>query len=343
MPKITIDDMVDFVNNWDEEKFELYGGVDNLLKILEKKDRLFDLDLESNVFEEHRDRIFWTLVNSDDPEVRKKTYYRIKKNIINNDLEEIGGKWFMVRERQDLADFFCSQSNYRHDSSYSIAKGILSDDAWEPWHETTDNVYRDVVEELNQNNYEYLKERISAEIVGDTMGVNTDLLEEICNEINCDGDSIIITQDMLDRIMRDEKTTMLVLKQIGLDGDLHNIHTNAYNSAYHNECFRKVERELSEFFDIEETKWIPQEKAGKTYYKHLISVDSKIDEFIYKFLESNHKYLWRDSLEYQGSYSGVLNKLMSDGDIDCLQVNIPEYADYREVESEINSIFKEYI
>ena len=67
--------------------------------------------------------------------------------------------YLYLRDREDLADLFYGGS--RDTSARDVAKAVLGeDDMWDRWGNTTDDIYRDVVEELNPENIERLKKHM---------------------------------------------------------------------------------------------------------------------------------------------------------------------------------------
>ena len=133
MAKITTDDVIGFINNNDEDMISLYGGIYIMIEFLERRNRLTDIDFKSESIDDIRDKIFWSLVNSDNPETRKKTYDTIKYHFINGDIDDIDGKWYLIlKTPSDLSDFFCSRVGGR-DSDSSTVEHVLGADFWEPY------------------------------------------------------------------------------------------------------------------------------------------------------------------------------------------------------------------
>ena len=50
-----------------------------------------------------------------------------------------------------------------------------------------------------------------------------------------------------------------------------------------------------------------------------------------------------DKLDYEGSYTTMMKRLMDDGEYDWLDFRIPDYPDYGLVTKDINDIFGQYI
>jgi hypothetical protein len=69
-----------------------------------------------------------------------------------------------------------------------------------------------------------------------------------------------------------------------------------------------------------------------------VSSNFDFDEIILDYLISNKNRGSRGLLEYWGEYM-----LIVQDEQDCLTVHPPEYADYRQVENNINEIFTDYI
>ncbi len=84
-------------------------------------------------------------------------------------------------DRSDLSKLFCDGG--RNDISRDTIESILSGESdWEPYWDTTDNVYRDVVEELNEDNLKRLNEYIVSSLEGIGIEPETEILSEIAEE-----------------------------------------------------------------------------------------------------------------------------------------------------------------
>jgi hypothetical protein len=120
--------------------------------------------------------------------------------------------------------------------------------------------------------------------------------------------------------------------------ELYSIHSNAYNSAYQEEVYEDIWKELTEFFDGT-GEWISVPnpyKKDTTLQKFKIKVSDPIG-FLGDYLYENKKYGNSGTIEYHGSYIELLKET-----IDCLSAKVPEYPDFRKVDKNINLYFGDH-
>lgn len=343
MPRLSIEDVLNRISDGDTDIIEYMGGMENVFKIAVKKGALQDIQWWDTVWGDYENVIILALLNSDDPEIRKKTYENVKVHLINSDLDKIDNEWYIVLDSlSDLNELFVRADQH-------TVEEVFSEDFWEPfgW-DSSDDIYRDVIEELTPENLTSFKKRFSSEIVGQVVDSSyTDLLEEMCEESeSCDGESLTITQEMIDRIIGDEKTTKYLLKKYldDIRHDLYNIHSDAYNSAYVDTCYDEIWSELSPYFVQGSNIWkdYSSPNSSKQRFKVLLKVTDEIDKVIYDWVSTNKKETYTDYfMSYHGKYLEILRITLDDSG-NKLSVNFPDYPDYRKVENLINQNFINY-
>ena len=343
MPRLSIEDVLNRISDGDTDIIEYMGGMENVFKIAVKKGALQDIQWWDTVWGDYENVIILALLNSDDPEIRKKTYENVKVHLINSDLDKIDNEWYIVLDSlSDLNELFVRADQH-------TVEEVFSEDFWEPfgWN-SSDDIYRDVIEELTPENLTFFKQRFSSEIVGQVVDPTyTDLLEEMCEESeSCDGESLTITQEMIDRIIGDEKTTKYLLKKYldDIRSDLYNIHSDAYNSAYVDTCYDEIWSELSPYFVQGSNIWkdYSSPNSSKQRFKILLKVTDEIDKVIYDWVSTNKKETYTDYfMSYHGKYLEILRITLDDSG-NKLSVNFPDYPDYRKVENLINQNFINY-
>lgn len=279
--------------------------------------------------------------------VKKGKFADIKDKIINqlSDVRKQGDKYFLVLDNMsELAVLF---SDSGRDSSRNYVESILdNEESYEPFWDTTDNVYRDVIEELNDKNIQYLKEKIVEDLSGRQLSPETDVMETIAInqghpdywEINNENvTSIINDEESMDELLGDELSE--------LKSELYGLHGSAYNSAYESEVYNKVWRELSEYFD--KGQWVSRPhpyKTGTTIHDYVIDITNNIDTVIQDFILENESYGYTETPYYHGSYLGLLTQLQDNvSGYDKLRFYPPDYPDSREVDKNINEMFNDYI
>jgi hypothetical protein len=258
------------------------------------------------------------------------------------------GFWLRLRDREELADFFRSSSRRSDYDLQDIAKQVLGDGGLDyGWYsDTTDDVYRDVIEVLNEQNLHHLANYILENIGNRDLSTNdydSDFFEELAQVQARDG-VFQITQDNVMSLIKDkESMEELMQKDLSdLEGELYSIHNQAYNSAYENTIYTQVMDGLEEYFSspIDE---VAKQVGEKTRYTPYI----KIRDFysnVLAFIENNLGMGYSDSiLEYFGSYTGMMGQLFQEEVYEPIDFRVDDYPDYREVDKAINDYFGDYI
>ena len=245
-----------------------------------------------------------------------------------------------MNDQEDLADLFY-QGN--RDSTRDLVKSVLGEDHWEPYWDTTDDIYRDVVEELNDKNLEKLYEKILKEVEGETISTDTDYLVDLDDS---GSGEVLITKENFGGMFQDESTLKYILKEYSSNvrHELFNLHGNCYNSAYESEIYDDIWGELSEFFEGR-SQWESRPyKYDSTKTQHYITVKIRdiaddISKFLSEMKGSNYS---QDSLEYYGSYMGMLKNGMENDVWEYLDFRVPDYPDSSKVDACINEDFENY-
>jgi hypothetical protein len=260
----------------------------------------------------------------------------VAKQISDVRFEEGKDPVLELNNASDLAKLFCSG---RNDISQDTIGEILSGEAdWDRYWDTTDDVYRDVIEELNEENLKYLYEYIVKNLGGVQIEPETELLSEIASSQNTEYATINMVN--VEYVVRDSETMGYLLDNdlSELDSELNSIHSNAYNMAYETAVFREVWGKLDDMFDVEKRKYI--------YKPHPYKKETQIEVLeipIRNFYEPIRDYLYNNkgtsqTLEYFGNFIDILEE-----NGECLSVWSPDYPDSSEIDKNINEIFGDYI
>jgi hypothetical protein len=259
------------------------------------------------------------------------------------------GYWLRLRDREELAEFFRSYSRRSDYDLQEIAKQVLGEDGFdffERYWDTTDDVYRDVIEVLNEKNIQSLAEYILERIGNRDLSTDdyySDFFKELA-EVEARDGYFQITQDNVMSLIKDENTMNELMKNDldDLRRELYSIHNNAYNSAYENMIYGDVMKGLNEYFSspIDE---VAKQVGEKTRYTPYI----KIRDFysnVLAFIDNNLGLGYNDSiLEYFGSYTGMMNQLFQEDVYEPIDFRVDDYPDYRKVDKAINDYFQDYI
>jgi hypothetical protein len=330
-------EIIDDVNsgNWDEYSQFFNNDIGLFIKIVTKFGLIDFIDPMSDDLQDYQNDVLYALVN-ENPE---KWVNFICETVINSDLIKKGDDWYLyLNDQEDLSELFYDG----RESTKDLVKSVFSDDHWEPYWETTDDIYRDVVEELNEKNLKKLYERILKEVEGETISTDTEYLEDLDDS---GSDEIVITKENFGGMFEDEQTLKYILKEYASDvrQELYSLHSNCYNSAYENEIYEDIWDELSTFFEGR-SQWESRPyKYDTTKTQHYVTVKIRdIAGDIKQFLSEMKGSYSQDNLEYYGSYMGMLKNGMNNDVWEYLDFRIPDYPDSSKVDACINEDFENY-
>jgi len=323
-----IDEVIELFNDTELDVNKYFNDSETFFKIMDKRGRIDDLDLETNYME--NDYLYY-LSETNTEKFREEVAKQISDVTFGGEVPVLE-----LNNASDLAKLFCSG---RNDISQDTIGEILSGEAdWDRYWDTTDDVYRDVIEELNEENLKYLYEYIVKNLGGVQIEPETELLSEIASSQNTEYATINMVN--VEYVVRDSETMGYLLDNdlSELDSELNSIHSNAYNMAYETAVFREVWGKLDDMFDVEKRKYI--------YKPHPYKKETQIEVLeipIRNFYEPIRDYLYNNkgtsqTLEYFGNFIDILEE-----NGECLSVWSPDYPDSREIDKNINEIFGDYI
>ena len=331
-------EIIDDVNNgnWDEYSQFFNNDIGLFIKIVTKFGLIDLIDPMSDDLQDYQNDVLYALVN-ENPE---KWVNFICENVINSDLIKKGDDWYLyLNDQEDLSELFYDG----RESTKDLVKNVFGENYWEPYWDTTDDIYRDVVEELNDKNLKKLYEKILNEVEGETISTDTEYLEDLDDS---GSDEIVITKENFGGMFDDEQTLKYILKEYSNDirQELHSLHSNCYNSAYENEIYEDIWDELSTFFEGR-SEWESRPyKYDTTKTQHYVTVKIRdiagdITDFLRNMKGSHYS---QDSLEYYGSYMGMLKNGMNNDVWEYLDFRVPDYPDSSKVDEYINQDFENY-
>jgi hypothetical protein len=331
---MSIDDLISDFNEGHTNFLKYFGDdVATFLKIVHRRGKFDDLD--ASKLDDYYQNEFLLFLH----ENNKEKFWEEVLNYLD-DVEIIDGKPMLVLgDRGDLAQLFCSN---RNDMSQDTIESILNGDYDSYWssYDLTDNIYRDVIEELTKENILIAKEYIINSVDGKQVEPHTDLLQSYADNQG-HPDYLTIDQSNIDQIFDDEESMKELFHNelSDFNNELYSVYGSAYQSAYESELYDKVVGELNGEFDMENTIWITRPHTyNKNTEVHLIQIPIlDFERFILDYLNSNKGYN-NGSLGYHGSFLGLLKD-----EINCLSVQAPDYPDSRLVDKNINSYFSDYI
>lgn len=319
------DRIVQDYNNEDvDDILEILGGdTQALFKMLDKKGKLNDLYYETPL----QNELFLYIARNYPDRFKNIAASTLGDVEINSDGELV----YIGSDFGDLASFFCEG---RYSLSQDSIERILDDegDYFEFFDDTTDDLYRDVIEDLTEENLQLLIKRLTNE--SPLIEPTTELLTILASGQNNEG-LVKINEENLDEILEDEESTLSILIQNpDIKSDLYNIHNSAYNDAYLSEVKKNVLSGLEELFDD-----LPKTKPGmgnKKFYVEIKFKENVFLETLENFLEQNRQ--WSDeTLDRYGYFNSIFSEVS-----DCLSTFAPDYADWTKTKENINLIFPDY-
>ena len=327
-------EIIDDFNNGEFDAELFFGDWDTFFSVLDKRGLISQIDLENT--EVQNSLLIW--IHGRD---RKRFHEFVVDKLSDIDMDENGVIYLDLNDRSELSNFFCESS--RNGISKGYVEDILSGEG-DLYHydNTTDSVYRDVIEGLNPKNMKYLREYIVENLKGQKIKTKTIELEDIAKE---QGHPEYVTVDnpITAQTIIDDKDSMnyLLNTNLGnLEDELYSIHRNAYNQAYESETYENIFNELQEYINGNGEFYSRPHRFKKdtVSQRFRVPVASNFDEIILDYLISNKNRGSRGLLEYWGDYIPLVQDEQN-----CLTVYPSDYPSYREIEDNINEIFTDYI
>jgi len=332
----SLEDIVEKFNNNDLDVQKYFNDYDTFFNILKKRGLMGEVDPKNADGGEHwqNEYLLWLYEND------RENYYKWVPSLLDDVIFENGIAYLEISDRGDLAKLFCDGNRY--DLSRDTIETILSGDgdAYEPYWDTTQDVYSDVIEELTPENDKRLGEYIVNLLNGQQVSADTDELQLIASEQG-HPEYVEVIMENVKRIIDDKESMNQLLQDelADLKSELYSIHSSAYNSAYEESVWAEIWSELGTYFEGD-GEWISKPHPYKKnteiqYFKIPIKdFDAQVNDYLF----NNKGYGNSGTLEYHGGFIEIMKE-----DRDCLSAQAPDYPDSRKVDKNINEYFKEYI
>ncbi len=327
-----IHELIEMFNEGDTDFIKYVNDIQTFFKIVKKRGLFDELNPDGALTDEYQNELLLFYYEND----KEKFWEYVLKYL--GDVELISGKPYLVVDSQSsLSELFCSgnRNNIAQDTIGEILDGEY--DTYFDSYDLTDNIYRDVVQELTKENLLHLKEYIIKTLEGKQVDVHSELLNSIAEEQG--HEYVIVDQSNIDQIVDDEETMKELMDNelSELRSELFNIYSSSYQSAYEDELYENIWNELSTYFGKGEWVSRPHNYKKDTEVQKFRTPIHNFESYVLDYLNNNKGYT-NSTLEYWGSYLGILKE-----DIDCLSVYSPDYPDSRKVDKNINSYFTDYI
>ena len=323
-----IDEVIELFNDTELDVNKYFNDSETFFKIMDKRGRIDDLDLENNYME--NDYLAYLSETNGEKFVEE-----VQKQI--SDVRFDGEvPVLQLNDASDLAKLFCVG---RNDISQDTIREILLGEAdWDRYWDTTDDVYRDVIEELNEENLKHLYSYIVNNLQGVQVEPETELLGEIAAQQNTDYATINM-ENVVSVVNNSETMGYLLDHDLEeLDSELNSIHSNAYNMAYETAVYNEVWGKLDDLFDVGKRKFVYQQHPYKKETQIEV-LKIPIRDFYQPIMDYLHNSKGSsETLEYYGDFINIL-----ENNDECVSMRVPDYADHSETIKNINEIFGDYI
>jgi hypothetical protein len=332
------DKLLDYVNRFNNGEWEDYlspifgGNLKQFLTLLKRKGMLDMIALDSISREEPEllNEVMLDLLSLD------KEYFLPK--IVQEFLSDVeirsDGYYLRLRDLSELAEFFKDDRYSRDYNPRSVAENVLGEDWWEAYNDTVHDVYRDIIEVLNDKNLRELATRI-IELIGNQELSLDDYSSELFEELSDDNGNFIITESNVMEIIKDEDSMNQLFN--GELNDLKNqlswLGDNAYNNAYNDMVYKQVWSALSELFEGNHTWEEKKRSDGRVVHTPYIKIRDLYSDIV-SFLNAFKGY--NDNLYDYGDYTSFKTLYMDSEDEWLNLGRINDYPDQDDVESYIN-------
>lgn len=331
----TVEDFLEMFNDGDLDVIEKYfSDFETFFSILERRGLMSEIDPINGAYTEDWQNSYLIWLYQHDKE---KFHYWVLKML--SDVEIVNGEpYLVISDRGDLSSLFCDSRDYSRDTIENLLSG--DSDWFEYFSNSTDDVYTDVIEELNPKNIERLKERMVDDLKDQQLSPETELMEEIAEEQG-HPEFWILTLENVTRIIDDEESMNSLLNDelSDIKSELYSVHNSAYNNAYEEELYDDVWKELDEYFEGKgsfETRPHPYKKDTQVEYFKVKIRD--LDGFLIDYLSNNKDYVNHGTIGYHGSLLGLMGDYL-----DCLSPRFSDWPDSRLVDRIINEYFSNFI
>ena len=331
----------------DEEDIKNFiGSLDKLFEFAARYNVITHIDPFNVEWGDYQNKLFKYFLENDPNYV-----YKIIEEELS-DITELEGKYYLDLENAgDLAIFF---SDGRNDMSRDTIASILNGDHELYFHDATDNIYRDVYDELGKDYQQEIKNYLKEELlkVGTlSIGYKTpEVIEELAKEQG-DESQLKLDEQNVTQLINDEVCLEYFLVNLGLDinQELYSLYSGCYESVYSDEIYNNLMGELvEEVIDNSERNDYKYKKynyhTGKSSDRWGVRFDVTNSVArnltLWIFENANNDY---ENVNYHGNYMNILTSLFSDGELSYLSSGrMPDYPDFGEVKQCINDNFNSY-
>ena len=329
--------LIHWIEEGDSKSFDefvttyLNGDYNVVFDLLSKRNLLFT-DEVTSFFKENQFNKWFNYIYKDDPQY---VIDYITENYLGDVNNTKDGYWMNV-DKADLVELF--SEDRRGGGAKGVAKIILSDDIFDFFSFVDINdLYNDVISNLDKNNLLKLRETVYSEVEG--------------KEVEIDGETDIITHDQI--IDMDESDLSDFIKENApeVNSNLASLYNSSYESAYYDEVYDLVYRELKYFFGTENlfkdytvTRKVVDKQTNTIKDIEVPAYQVNVTNILPIVIKNVLEWGGYDSdndFEYYGNFEGLLNRWANESN--PIDFNVPEYADWNIVNNNLNDMFDDYI
>jgi hypothetical protein len=341
------DRLIQMVNEFNNDEMgdliEMFGNVGRILRYFHKQGVIDLIDPFDNNLGDYQLEILNYLINVlGDEKALELCVAQLSDVVPNTD-----GYYLNIGDREDLSELFSDRG--RDTTTRDVVKSILGEDMWEPYDNSTDDVYRDVIDELNPENIERLKQHMLDVLTNWKIEVD-DSSPDLFNNYSEEGVFYLTPENVGDVIGDEESMKYLMVEGYleNLESELYSIHSDAYNTAYEDEIYGDIMDELSTYFDVKSARWesIPLygNKDRLVEYYQIPFNPNELKNSIKKFISDEDNWAYNDyNIDNLGDWLSMMNTFMDNGGEPWLDFRLPDYPSSHLIDKHINEIFGDYI
>ena len=315
-------EIIDRLNDGDDitDVLTLFRSMDNLINVITKEGLLMMLNPHSTSFNtDYQGQVLLSMLDAD---TTGDVLRSIAEESFRDVLEENGEYYYLGAygegELSDLKELFETSSNY---SCERIADAILSNEYYEMFSIDRVDVFVDVVNQLNIENQERLKQYILENHRG----------------FEFEDGAILGDDNVIDAINDQSYFDEIYAIDDNLEQELYNLYSQGYNQAWESEQQKYVFDALREYFDMDNL-WT---EDGKGNWKLKLRIPN-FEQIVRDYLDETIDGYPYEPIDYYGNFISILTVLMSNHrDYKYLSFRIIEYP--YDVKKHINELFGDYI
>lgn len=317
----------------------LDGKIEPIIGLLDKKGLLDQINLTSNDNEEYHNHGYYYIAKN-----HPEKFLSMMVEFFDEISVEGDGRTFLtIADRSDLSELFCDR--IRSGLSQSNVANILDGEYFLEIDVSSENLYRDVIEDLTTGNKTILYQRVLKDFLNESEKIypETEILQSIAEEQG-HNDFVELTQENIPKIFSDEDSAISVLGILeNLRSDLHSLYYSAYNNAYESELYEIIFNSLSDFF-VGRGDWVLKQSPKdptKTQYDFRIEVNDFVGLMKRYFDELRGE--GTHTIENYGYFMSVLQNGIDMGVFECVRVYAPDYAAWTKIKESFNEKFSDHI